>query len=112
MKRFSNRYLLFVLCACVWMAAAGSGTAQQVVGVLSSELRPYQEAFEGFQKALGQPVSCVFMGSGRPKVDPQTQVVVAFGGRAALARYAEGMEVIYCLAPGARPEKRGAFVSV
>ena len=112
MKRFSNRYHFFVLCACLWMATAGGGAAQQVVGVLSSELRPYQEAFEGFREAFGQPVSCVLMDSGRPEVGPQTQVVVAFGGRAALARYAEGMGVIYCLAPGARLEKRGAFVSV
>lgn len=89
---------LLLVCAC--LAIPGTGGAQEVVAVLSSELPPYLEALEGFQEAFGKAVRHVSLASGEPSIGPETRVVAAFGGKAALKTYPEQAVVIYCLSPG------------
>lgn len=87
-----------LLCAPSW------ARGQQVVAVLSSELKPYVEAYEAFREELGHAVPVVSLSAGEPKISDTTRVVVAFGSRAAKQRYAEQSVLIYCMAPGTAPE--------
>ena len=112
MKRIFDRYLLLILWLFMWMAMPVRVGAQEVVGVLSSDLGPYQEAYEGFREAFGQEVPRISLASGSPEIGRDTRVVVAFGGKAALYGYPEGVSVIYCLAPAARLEASGSEVMV
>lgn len=82
---------------CLWAAVA---RAQEVVVVLSSDLAPYREAYQGFTAALGQPVTQVNLQTGRPRIGGDTRVVVAFGGKAAMEEYPRDLTLIYCMAPG------------
>ncbi|MDP6780072.1 MAG: ABC transporter substrate binding protein [Candidatus Latescibacteria bacterium] len=93
--------------ATIWtlLAIFGLGlesAAQETVAVLSAELAPYQEAYAGFEDAFGSPVTRVCLHRETPEVGPETRLVVAFGGRAALTSYPDGVTVVYCLAPGVR----------
>lgn len=74
--------------------------AQEVVAVLSSDLAPYREAYQGFAEALGRPVSMVSLQAGRPRIGRDTRVVVAFGGKAATEEYSGDLTLVYCMAPG------------
>jgi hypothetical protein len=82
---------------CLW---AGWARAQEVVAVLSSDLAPYREAYQGFEAALGRPVFQHHLQAGRPRIGRDTRVVVAFGGKAATEEYPGGPALVYCLAPG------------
>lgn len=82
---------------CLW---TGVARGQEVVAVLSSELAPYREAFQGFDAALGLPVTQVNLQAGHPRIGRDTRVVVAFGGKAATADYPSGLILVYCMAPG------------
>lgn len=75
--------------------------------VLSSELSPYVEAYEGFQQAWNRPVHRIDLGD-KDRVDlpSETRIVVTFGGRAALLSYPSDVTVIYCLAPGVMLKSR------
>lgn len=96
-----RRYLLPM---AAWLCWGGSIYGQEVVAVLSSELQPYQEAYEGFAAAVGQPVPIVSLSVAEPRIGRQTRVVVAFGSKAALETYPEEAVLIYCMAPGAMKE--------
>lgn len=100
MGRFGHHIwtCLFLVCAC--LAIPGIGRAQEVVAILSSELPPYHEALEGFQEAFGKAVRRVSLTLDEPSIGPETHVVAAFGGKAALKTYPEQAVVIYCLSPG------------
>jgi hypothetical protein len=78
--------------------------AQEVVAVLSSELRPYLEAYEGFEEKMGRPVPSVNLNAGRPEIGRNTRVVVAFGSKAVIEDYPEHVALVYCMAPGAEIE--------
>ncbi|MCC7263725.1 MAG: hypothetical protein IT369_14520 [Candidatus Latescibacteria bacterium] len=82
---------------CLW---AGVARAQEVVAVLSSDLAPYREAYQGFAAVLGQPVTQVNLQTGRLRIGRDTRVVVAFGGKAAMEEYPRDLTLIYCMAPG------------
>jgi hypothetical protein len=77
-----------------------STMAQSVTAVLSSDLGPYMEAYEGFQEAFGTPVRQINLKTDVLEPNNISDIVVAFGGKAALETYANNTVVIYCLAPG------------
>jgi hypothetical protein len=76
--------------------------AQEVVAVLSADLGPYREAFEGFQEALGRSVPSFLLTEGSPRIAPDTRVVVAFGGKATQWDYPDRVALIYAMAPGTK----------
>lgn len=75
--------------------------AQELSVILSSDLSPYVEAFDGVRKAWGRPIYRIDLRDDQvPSLPPETRVVVTIGGKAALASYPSDVVVIYCLAPG------------
>lgn len=97
---------LLVVCAAalfVGLAAPGPGRAQDVEAVLSSDLGPYHEAFEGFLDGFGSRVTPRVLSRDFVQVAPTTRVVVAFGAKAALLKYPEHVILIYCMSPGVPP---------
>ena len=83
--------------------------AQSVTAVLSSDLGPYLEAFKGFQDAFGEPVRQINLKTDVFDPNNISDIVVAFGGKAALETYPDGTFVIYCLAPGVQLENSNAI---
>lgn len=83
-------------------------SAQEVVAVLSSDLRPYREAYQALQDSLGRRVPVLPLGE-EVRPPPSAKVVVAFGGKAALARYPPRVALVYAVAPGidVSPSDRG-----
>jgi hypothetical protein len=86
--------ILFLLPAPVW--------ANDIVAVLSSDLAPYREALESFQKTLDHPITVFNLEKESPRITPQHRIVVAFGGKAAQWSYPDSVVLIYCLAPGTK----------
>lgn len=76
---------------------ASPAAAARVVGVLSSDLIHYRQAFEGFQEVWG---SSAALGTAET---PGADGFAAIGGKAAAARFPEGAVVVACLAPSAPP---------
>jgi hypothetical protein len=86
-----------------------------LVAVLSSDIGPYQEAFAGFQTTLGQPVETIHMAKESAKVRGEPQIVITFGGKAALQSYPDSSVLLYCMAPGTyiRPgDRQGPSIQV
>ncbi len=79
--------------------------AQEVVVVLSSQLAPYREAYEGFLDSLESSATVVSMSSSAVELPLETRVVATFGTRAALASYPETVTRVHCMAPGASIER-------
>lgn len=102
MRRVSGRIACAVLSIGLWLAACGTAIAQEVVAVLSADLSPYREAFEGFQEALGRTVPSFLLAEGSPRIALETRVVVAFGGKAAQWDYPDRVVLIYAMAPGTK----------
>ena len=100
--------LLLIGAICFCPGIRPDASAQEVVAVLSSELGPYLEAFEGFRETMGHPVPVVSLSAGQPRIGRKTRVVVAFGSKAALESFPPDVALIYCMAPGTRldPEAR------
>ena len=99
LMRRARAVCLLVWC-CLWAAAVRPLGAQEVVAVISSDLAPYREAYQGFETALALPVTQVNLQTGRPRIGRDSRVVVAFGGKAAMEEYPRDLTVIYCMAPG------------
>ena len=76
---------------------------QEVVAVFSSDLQPYRDAYAGFVHALGDSVP-IHLTDQLHAVTDETQVVVTFGSRAAMAAYPDQVARIHCLAPAAFSE--------
>jgi ABC-type uncharacterized transport system substrate-binding protein len=97
MKR---RFLLLMIAS--WASALPNPVfaKDEVLAVLSADLAPFQEALDGFQKALGHPVATVHLAKESLKTSQLPHVIVAFGGKAATQKYPEGTALIYCMAPG------------
>ena len=72
-----EKYILILLS---FILIRTVGAAQEVVVVLSSELDPYLQAYDGFKETFGNPVPVVSLSAGRPEIGLNTRVVVAFGG--------------------------------
>lgn len=92
------RVLLLVLLL------AGPASAETAT-VLSSDSKPYRDAFEGLREALGPDAP--------PRTypldaDPSVDAVVAFGAKAALAKRGNAYTLIVALAPGYVPTGREA----
>ena len=102
-----KKSLLLMVAACFWPGFQREVAAQEVVAVLSSELGPYLEAYEGFKEAMGHPVPVVSLSAGEPKVGRKTRIVEAFGSKAALEKYPADAVLIYCMAPGTKLEAGG-----
>jgi len=83
-----------------WLIGAGSGFGQELFAVLTSDLGPYREAFDGFQAGFGQKVPFAVLSGPNQDVPAGSRVVAAFGGKAALALYPDTLDLLYCLAPG------------
>lgn len=98
------RALLAALAAAATARPAG---AAPVVAVLSADHGAYRQALAGFEAVFGSSVT-VRLASADASLDPDTRVVVAIGGRAALRLYPSDVEVIYCLAPAAAITARKA----
>ncbi|MBI3564914.1 MAG: hypothetical protein HY079_06950 [Elusimicrobia bacterium] len=88
-------------CALVRSAPA----AAQVSAVLSSDARPYQEAWEGFREAAGPDATRSFAGDGPPPGG--ARVIVAFGAKAALRSYDGPARVIVAMAPSVAARRSG-----
>lgn len=81
----------------LFLAAALLANAGEVAVVLGSDLRPYQEALEGFREGFGGEFAELGLSEPLP---PETRVVVAIGGKAAARSLPRGVALVYCLAPG------------
>ncbi len=100
---------------CMWVALPAVGWGQQAVAVLSSDLGPYREALEGFREAFGQTIPSYNLSEDKLKLSPETRIVVAFGGKAALFPYPEPVTLVYCMAPGTElnpGNRRGSSVGI
>jgi hypothetical protein len=107
--------VLLTLAAVGALPARASGADDAVVAVLSSNSGPYQQAFQGFQQAFGSAIPSYTLSEGKPTIPSRARVIVAFGGKAALAHYPMHGTLIYCLAPGTKigPEEHdGPLVKV
>jgi hypothetical protein len=97
------------LAAAAVLGARPAG-AFAIVAALSSDSEHYRLAYEGFAAEWGAPVPVVPAGGRLPEAEPGA--VVAFGSRAALSDWPEGPILVDCLAPGARPSRRGEVLRV
>ena len=95
MKNFFYRTFLILPLICPSLYAK-----DDVVGVLSYELAPFQEAWKGFQDAFNAPAEVIHLAKEPLHLHGEPRVIVAFGGKAALAKYPGNSTLIYCMAPG------------
>jgi hypothetical protein len=111
LTRFS-RWLPLVLIASLLLPTVVSAK-EEIVAVVSSDLQPYQEALAGFQDQMQHPVRVIQLAQEGARVDGEPDVVVAFGGKAALFKYPEHSALVYGLAPGTRvsPARRSGPVT-
>jgi hypothetical protein len=100
MRRIGAPRPILLLTAICWLAIRTVCPAQQVVAVLSSELTPYEEAFQGLQESQADTVARICLTDGDPQIGRETRVVVAFGGQAAARTYPDRVTAVICLAPG------------
>lgn len=99
-----SAFFLLVLSSLGGTAAR----ADEVVVVMSSKLDAYQQALEGFQEAFGGAVPA--MGVADPlRLPNDVRIVVAFGGKAAQAKYPKNIALVYCMAPAIKLEQSGRF---
>ncbi len=98
-KRAFKRLLAAVLVA----ALPGAVLAQEVVAVLSSDQSAYSETYKSFLAAFGKAAPVLALGEPIPA---ETKIVLAFGGKAAFARYPGRVTLIYGIAPGILVEKK------
>jgi len=71
-----------------------------VLAVLSANLGPYQEAYQGLQDVLAGPVTSVYLPANNLKAAGEGRTIIAFGGAAAVQPYPSDSPLVYCLAPG------------
>ncbi|MBI1823134.1 MAG: hypothetical protein HY200_02780 [Nitrospirae bacterium] len=92
--------IFFAMAIGFWVNFGVICSGHEIIAVLSSDLGPYHEAFEGFQEGFGQSVRSYNLSGDKFKIDNDTKLVVAFGGKAVLFPYPEHTNLIFCLAPG------------
>lgn len=100
MRRVFGKWILITSLLGFFLAAAETASAQEVLAVLSAELGPYREAFEGFQETLGRSVPSIPITEDTPRISRETRIVIAFGGKAAQWNYPDRVVLIYGMAPG------------
>ncbi|MFA6092778.1 MAG: ABC transporter substrate binding protein [Elusimicrobiota bacterium] len=84
---------------CCAVLFAGMARGQEVVAVLGSDIRPYQDAFESFKKELGIPVQSIIAQGDAVALPRGTRIVAAFGSRAAQVKYPSHIQLVYGMAP-------------
>src|SRR5258708_7625278 len=94
-KRSPKVYLVLFLSLLVSSLASASDEA--IVVVLSSNLKPYQEALNGVKKEFDGNIPTFVLSNGEPEIPRETKVVIAIGGKAALYSYPDRARLIYCL---------------
>lgn len=94
-----KRRSIFALLLLSYLLARGTGRAQEVVAVLSSDSSAYAESLAGFEKEWGRPVPSVNMAGASAALTRDTSIVIAFGAKAATRRYPDSLTLIYW-APG------------
>jgi ABC-type uncharacterized transport system substrate-binding protein len=99
-KKLGKKRLWSVSLLGFFLFLSSFARADEVVVVLSSNLRPYQETLAGLQASLGRPVSIIDGSIGNPVIPFGTRVIVAIGGKAALQNYPSEIPFVYCLSPG------------
>lgn len=72
----------------------------KILAILSSDLKPYSEAFQGFQSEMEVPVPSIILNSSDPPNLNNSEIIVAFGGKAISTPIPKGKKIIGCLAPG------------
>lgn len=105
MKQFITSAVLFFFAAPAYSAAPGN-----TVAVISVNSGAYLEAFSAFQAAYGREVVHYDLSTQKPELDKEINLLVTFGGKAANYAYPEGINTIYCMAPGLllKPSARAA----
>lgn len=112
---FQNYFRRLVLAVLLGLVIPGIVFAQEVEAILSSELGPYREAFDGFLDGFGGRVSPLILSKETIKISPGARVVVTFGAKAALSKYPDQATLVYCMAPGIRfgsEDRPGSSVEV
>jgi ABC-type uncharacterized transport system substrate-binding protein len=89
------------------LAATAPVGAAEVMVVLSAKLKAYQSALDGFRIAFNAPFDVTTLNDGRPTLRPETRLVVAIGGKAAIQKYPDNVDLICLLAPGISRETLG-----
>lgn len=95
-----NRFGAAVAALLLLAGRAGAG---ELAAVLSSDNAAYREAYESLTAAYGRPVQRLSLGAPVPR---GVDVVVAFGGKAAVQRYPARVTLIYTVAPGVSVDAR------
>lgn len=105
MKQFATFAVLLFFAAPACPAAQ-----KNTVAVISMNSGAYLEAFSAFQAAYGGEVAHYDLSTQKPELDKDTKLLVTFGGKAANYAYPEGINTIYCMAPGQllKPSARAA----
>ncbi len=99
-QKLFHLFILGGLGLCPLRAFAANDA---VIVVLSSNSGPYQHAFIGLKEAFGQSVPSWVVSEGELRIPPNTRVIVAVGGKAAVyPSYPPNSFLIYCLSPGIR----------
>lgn len=107
----SKRSGILLFAALFVQLASLPARCWSVAAVLSAGSGPYIEAFNAFQQEYGRSVTVYDLSKGTAA--PQADVVVVFGGKAALLPWPETVRLVYCVAPGVTVKtKSGGRVSV
>ena len=101
-RLLARTFLGVLACLGASVSLLSAADDRAVVVVLSSKSGPYQQALQGFQRTFGQAARTYALSEGDPKISPETKVIVAIGGKAAVHAYQAGRTLIYCLAPGTK----------
>ncbi len=88
---------VFALMICVTASAVAQ--PEDVVAVLGSDSRAYQEALAGIRDTFGASLTVINLASSE-KIPPTAKLIITIGGKAVVASERINTPLIYCLAPG------------
>lgn len=91
---WSAVFLLIAIPSLTW------AESDAVVAVLSSELKPYQKAFEGLQEIFAEEIPKIVLKTSEINIHKGVKIIAAFGGKAATANYPPKPVLIYGMSPG------------
>jgi hypothetical protein len=100
LRKLSRGRLLGLPLLSFFLLSSALAWAEDVVVVLSSNLKPYQETLSGVRAVYGGPLSVLQITDRGVNIPFGTRLVVAIGGKAALQSYPSDVAFVYCLSPG------------
>ena len=106
MKNWIITYFLFFV--------SGLLSAAETIVILSSDLGPFQQALQGFNEEFSQSSRVFNLKQEAPELKGD-EIIVAFGGKAALYEYPDGVDLIYGMIPSSSVQPRvnsGSMVRV